>query len=103
MGVSDPEQVKAQGRTFTADALRNIIQDPSDRPDLIIHRGLSQSVNIIILFCFQEYIQHCFHLDMEGLGTQIGQEKLVFNFKQITFLIYVINLSGIINPLFLLH
>jgi hypothetical protein len=31
------KQVKMQGRSFTANALRNIIQDPSD---LIIHRGL---------------------------------------------------------------
>ena len=40
LGVTDPEQVKVTGHSFTANALRNIIQDPSDRPDLIIHRGL---------------------------------------------------------------
>ncbi|PPQ75657.1 hypothetical protein CVT26_001814 [Gymnopilus dilepis] len=38
-GVSDPEGVKIQGRTFTAAALRNVIVNPSDQPDLIIHRS----------------------------------------------------------------
>lgn len=41
MGVSDPECVRLQGRSFTASALRNLIREPADRPDLIIHRSSS--------------------------------------------------------------
>lgn len=39
MGVSDPESVTLQGRSFTASALRNLVREPSNRPDLIIHRS----------------------------------------------------------------
>jgi hypothetical protein len=39
MGVSDPDCVRIEGRTFTASALRNLVCRPSDCPDLIIHHG----------------------------------------------------------------
>ena len=44
MGVSDPESVRINGRTFTAAALRNLIPRSSMGPDLVIHRG-SQPIN----------------------------------------------------------
>lgn len=39
MGVSDPECVRLQGRSFTAAALRKLIAKTDDSPDLIIHHG----------------------------------------------------------------
>ncbi|SJL17394.1 uncharacterized protein ARMOST_20944 [Armillaria ostoyae] len=39
MGVSDVESVKVQGRTFTAAALRNLVINPSKKPDLAIFCG----------------------------------------------------------------
>ncbi|KAF8228867.1 hypothetical protein L208DRAFT_1289328 [Tricholoma matsutake] len=41
MGVADPESVKLQGCTFTSSALCNLVQNPSDHPDLVIHHGAS--------------------------------------------------------------
>ena len=43
MGVSDPESVKLQGRSFTASALQNLVNSSSDaeQPDLVIHRSPS--------------------------------------------------------------
>ena len=39
MGVADPECDRMPGRLFTAAALRNLIPDGSELPDLILHRG----------------------------------------------------------------
>ena len=87
LGVTDPEQVKVTGCSFTANALRNIIQDPSDRPDLIIHRGLHPIVNTTIQSYFLECIQLYFLLDLEVLKIPHVLEKLASNCKQIIFLI----------------
>jgi len=39
MGVADPECDRMPGRLFTAVALRNLVPDGSELPDLILHRG----------------------------------------------------------------
>ena len=39
MGVSDPECDRMPGRLFTAAALRNLVPNGSDLPDLVLHRG----------------------------------------------------------------
>jgi hypothetical protein len=39
MGVSDPECDRMPGRVLTAAALRNLVPDGSDLPDLVLHRG----------------------------------------------------------------
>ena len=39
MGVADPECDRMPGRLFTAAALRNLIPDGSELPDLVLHRG----------------------------------------------------------------
>ncbi|KAF9642668.1 hypothetical protein BDM02DRAFT_3105368, partial [Thelephora ganbajun] len=39
MGVTDPECDRTPGRLFTATALRNLVPDGSELPDLVLHRG----------------------------------------------------------------
>jgi hypothetical protein len=39
MGVTDPECDQMPGRLFTATALRNLVPDGSELPDLVLHRG----------------------------------------------------------------
>ena len=39
MGVTDPECDRMPGRLFTATALRNLVPDGSELPDLVLHRG----------------------------------------------------------------
>ena len=39
LGVFDPENVLLHGWSFIASALRNLVEKPSDRPDLIIHQS----------------------------------------------------------------
>jgi hypothetical protein len=39
MGVADPECDRMPGRLFTAAALRNLVPDGSELPDLVLHRG----------------------------------------------------------------
>ena len=41
MGVSDPECDCMPGRLFTAAALRNLVPNGSDLPDLALYRGLT--------------------------------------------------------------
>jgi len=40
LGVSDPENVLLHGHSSTAPALQNLVEKPSDWPDLIIHQSL---------------------------------------------------------------
>ena len=39
MGITDPECDRMPGRLFTAAALRNLVSDGSELPDLVLHRG----------------------------------------------------------------
>ena len=39
LGVSHPENVPLHGQSFIASPLRNLVEKPSDRPDLIIHQS----------------------------------------------------------------
>ena len=39
MGVTDPECDKVPGRLFTAVALKNLVSDGSELPELVLHRG----------------------------------------------------------------
>ena len=86
MGVSDPEQVKVQGRTFTADALRNIIQDPSDRPDLIIHRGLQPICEYNNPLLFPGMYPTLFPLGYGGFDDTNRPRKISFQLQANYFL-----------------
>jgi len=97
LGVSDPENVLLHGCSFTASALQNLVEKPSDQPDLITHQSLHPVREYDNPTFFPGMYQHCIHMEWEALRTQHNLSPSLFRNRQIIILILQTTHSDIIT------